>query len=165
MSDKRVFTIGQLVEVNLNHQAVADYDEKNYRRVKRQIDWGDKRHTDDLVLAKITGVKIFQEGQYTAAYTSSGFLEPPDNEQAYTTNDRSIRTWAVRLGYKNKELYFFKEDISVVHVGEIVVFPRKDLKNIPYFYSGWTGHYRKKLSRESKDWARDKKGRWAKEVR
>jgi len=166
MGDKRKFRIGQPVEVNLNHQVVVDYEDGGrYRKVKRAIDWGIKKETNDLVLAIVTGAKLFREGTYHAGGTSShGFISNYDDyEPAYLSFDRNVEVWAVRLGYKNKEIYFFEEDLKPygnTHkiFEQYVCF---DLDNIPYFYSGWNDNYRKQMSRESKDWPRDSKGRWA----
>jgi hypothetical protein len=166
MSDKRVFTIGQLVKVNLNNQIEVHYDTKQYRRVKRKIEWtGRQFEQNELVLAKITGVRTFQEGKYTAAYTSSGYMEPPENEEAYVSFDRSITTWALRLGYKNKELYYFVEDLEEVEFVSFkeILDSNKNKIDIPYFWTGgWSKEMRAKISRESEDWPRDKRGRWSK---
>ena len=62
--DKRIFRIGQPVKVNLNHRILVQYDVHDYRRVKRRIDGQIKTESDEPVLAIVTGVKVFQEGQY-----------------------------------------------------------------------------------------------------
>ena len=157
MPDKRIFKIGQLVKVNLNKQVKADY-EGNHRVVKRIVEWrGYKGETDDLVLARITGVKQFWEGEYTPGYRGS--WDHYESEEPYTSQDNQVVVWCVRLGYRNKELYYFEEDIHDAQ--ETVIYPKHG-EEIPYVYSGWTDHSRKKMSRESKDWPRDKKGRWTK---
>jgi hypothetical protein len=163
MGDKRIFRIGQVVKVNLNHRVLVQYDEKDYRRVKRRIDWGIKTDTNEPVLAIVTGVKTFQEGQYnkgSGGHSGYGGMDY-DYDPPYVTYDRQVTTWAVRLGYKNKEIYFFEDDLDSKEVhfffSQYVAFPNE---NIPYFYSSWNDHYRKKMSRESKDWPRDSKGRW-----
>jgi hypothetical protein len=168
MGDKRKFKIGQLVKVNLNQQAIADYDEGD-RKVMRKVDWeGYKKEQDDLVLAKITGVKTFQTGTYHAG--SRGGYEY-EAEPAYFTPDKNVNVWAVRLGYRNKELYFFEADITPFdHKGiEIVTFKQikdsasNDSLDIPWFWNGgFPDNYRKQMSRESKDWPRDERGRWSK---
>jgi len=153
MGDKRKFRIGQPVMVNLNHQVLADYDSENYRRVKRSVDWhGHNIETNERVLAIITGVKLFQEGYYNKG-TSRGIFNPEDEYEApYLSVHESITTWAVRLGYRNKEIYFFEKDMETI----------KSSSNIPYLYTGWNDHYKEKMSKESKDWPRDAKGRWSK---
>ena len=167
MGDKRKFRIGQPVLVNLNDQVVAKYDRGEYRRVARVKHWhGHNLHTNDPVLAIVTGVKEFREGKYHAGSTSGhGFLQNYDDyEPAYTTTDNVVFAWAVRLGYKNKEIYFFEEDLKPygnTHkiFDQYICF---DLDNIPFLYTGWSDYYRKQMSRESKDWPRDEKGRWSK---
>ena len=160
MGDKRKFEIGQSVLVNLNNQLKPGYDEKDYRAIRRLKDWhhGRNRETTELQLAKITGVKLFHEGHYNKGSSSvfgyGGHYE--DYESPYLTVKGTVHAWAVRLGYKNKELYFLYEDIEVL-VNEGC----PDDKNIPYFYCAWNDYYRKKMSEESKDWPRDKQGKWA----
>lgn len=165
MGDKRKFRIGQPVRVNLNYRVKVDYDQKEYRRVKRTLEWGIKTETNDLVLAIVTGVKTFQEGQYhkgsSSVFGYGGSYD--DYEPAYLVPEKIVDVWAVRTGYKNKEIYFFEKDLTPygnTHqiFDQYICF---DMDNIPYFYSGWNDYYRKKLSREAKDWPRDKKGRWA----
>lgn len=169
MGDKRKFRIGQPVEVNLNHQVAVDYEDGGrYRKVKRAIDWGIKKETNDPVLAIVTGAKLFQEGTYHAGGGSSRFSNYgghyEDYEPAYLSFDRNVEVWAVRTGYRNKEIYFFEQDLKITEslkmFDQWMCFPTSD---IPFFYSGWTEHFKKKVSKESKDWARDEKGRWAKE--
>jgi len=163
MGDKRKFRIGQPVRVNLNYRIKVDYDQNYYRRVKRTLEWGIKTETNDLVLAIVTGVKTFQEGQYhkgsSSVFGYGGSYD--DYEPAYLVPEKIVDVWAVRTGYKNKEIYFFEEDLVVTEslkmFDQWMCFPTKD---IPYFYSGWNDNYRKQMSRESKDWPRDSKGRW-----
>ena len=165
MEDKRKFRIGQPVKVNLNHRVKVDYDHKNYRRVKRTLEWGYKTDTDNLVLAIVTGVKTFKEGQYYKGSDSvfSYGSSYEDYEPAYLAAQNIVNVWAVRTGYRNKEIYFFEEDLKPygnTHkiFDQYICF---DLDNIPFFYSGWNAYYRKQMSRESKDWPRDEKGRWS----
>ena len=158
MPDKRIFKIGQLVEVNLNNQAEAHYEKEGKRRVKKKIDWlGYKFETSEMTLARITGVKQLWEGQYERGssgpmYGYGGHYE--DYEEPYCSQDTEVIVWCVRLGYRNKELYFFAEDIKrldFIGMGD----------DIPYFWNGgWSKEIRAKMSRESKDWPRDEKGRW-----
>ena len=156
---KPLYKIGQLVEVNLNHQVVTYYDENSYRRVVRSIDINGKRHTNELWVARITGAKLFQEGKYYAGYkpeSNPTFLLPTDSEDysdPYLHPITNVEVWGVRLGYRNKEIHFFPADITVLaehlHRGDI-----------PFFWTGWNDRARKQMSDESKDWPRDKKGRW-----
>jgi hypothetical protein len=169
MGDKRKFRIGQPVKVNLNHQVKADYEDGGrYRRVKRAIDWGIKKETDELVLAIVTGAKSFQEGVYHAGGRSSIFSSYgghyEDYDPPYLTVKESVTVWAVRIGYRNKEIYFFEEDLKP-YGNTHKIFEQYicfDLDNIPFFWCGWNERYRKQMSRESKDWHRDERGRWSK---
>jgi hypothetical protein len=113
----------------------------------------------------VTGVKVFHEGQYRSGNSSRSYsyFGEYDYEPPYVSLDNVVSVWAVRLGYKNKEIYFFEEDLKP-YGNTHKIFEQYicfDLDNIPYFYSGWNDHYRKQMSRESKDWPRDSKGRWA----
>ena len=172
MEDKRKFRIGQPVLVNLNHRVKVDYELSKNRRVKRAEDWGIHTETNDLVLAIVTGAKLFQEGEYHAgnsAPTGYGSMYG-DYEPAYLSFDKNVEVWGVRTGYRNKEIYFFEGDLKVtesqVMMDQVyksdpyVCFPAS---NIPFFWSGWTKHYQDKMSKESKDWPRDSKGKWAKD--
>jgi hypothetical protein len=165
MAEKRKFRIGQVVEVNLNDRLKADYDRGEYRRVARVRDWhGHDVESNELVLAIITGVKVFREGQYCAGDSNRSIYRPDDDyDPPYLSVKENVTAWAVRLGYKNKEIYFFEEDIKSKEVhyffDQYICFPKED---IPYFYNSWNDRYRQQMSRESKDWPRDAKGRWSK---
>lgn len=163
MGDKRKFRIGQPVKVNLNHRVVVDYENSGRdRRVKRAIDWGIKTETNDLVLAIVTGSKLFQEGRYHTGGRRGYGLDYYESEPPYLSFKNNVEVWAVRLGYRNKEKYFFEEDMKITEslkmFNQWMCFPTTD---IPFFYSGWTDHAREQMKRESKEWARDSKGRWA----
>ena len=166
MGDKRKFRIGQPVQVNLNHRAIADYeDEGKIRRVRRAEDWGIHTETNDLVLAVVTGSKLFQEGEYHAGNNApTGYGSSYDDyEPAYLSFTRNVQVWGVRTGYRNKEIYFFEGDLQVTESLKCLfdgIFPTV---NIPFFWSGWNSENRKKVSRESKDWPRNSKGKWAKD--
>jgi len=160
MAEKRVFRIGQLVQVNLRDEATWGYED-NKRLVMRVRYWSGltgKSSPDDVVRARITGVKVMHEGEYTAESRGYSFEAPDDYEPAYLSHTIQIALWGVRLGYKNKERYFFPDDIEAI--GAKLCYP---LEDIPYFYSGpYSSDYREKLSKESKTWSRTKKGRWSK---
>lgn len=174
MGDKRKFRIGQPVKVNLNHRVKMDYEDGGkYRRAKRAIDWGVHTETNDLVLAIVTGAKLYQEGDYHAGSTGPVYSyssDYPEYEPGYLSFKNSVEVWAVRTGYRNKEIYFFEGDLKVtesqVMMDQVyksdpyVCFPAS---NIPFFWSGWNSEYKKKMSKESKDWPRDSKGKWAKD--
>lgn len=157
---KRKFKIGQLVKVNLNDRVRSTYDKDNYKRICRQRDLR-KDNQEELVLAKITGVKLYYEGKGSPGSKYNAFQ---DYNEAHLKVENSVTTWAVRVGYKNKELYFFVEDIQTTKdtltttANEVV--PTESL-DIPYFFTGpYPKHWREQMSRESKDWPRDKRGRW-----
>lgn len=169
---KLKFTIGQPVLVDLNQQAKAGYD-GDKRRVRRQIEWdeGRKMHTNQPEMGVITGMKQFWEGVYQSGsraphFGYGGHYE--DYEPPYCSQDIEVLVWCVRLGYLNKELYFFEDDIKPN--GEIhhffkqhLCFPMDLVWNIPKKWTGgWSQYWREKMSRESKDWPRDSKGRWSK---
>ena len=166
MGDKRKFKIGQVVEVNLNYRVIANYTKGGKRVVMRKTDWeGYNSETNDLVLAKVTGVKTFQLGQHHAG-SSWGYEY--EAEPAYLAVSGQVDVWAVRLGYKNKEIYFFEKDIVVTPANELVLFGEmvcvKVNLDIPYFWNGgWSEELKKRMSRESKDWPRDKRGRWSRD--
>lgn len=166
MGDKRKFRIGQPVKVNLNHRVKADYEDGGkYRRIKRAIDWGIHTETNDLVLAVVIGAKLFKEGNYNAGSEGGyGLIDPYDYEPAYLTVKEVVSVWGVRVGYRNKEIYFFEKDLKPygnTHqiFDQYICF---DMINIPFFWSGLTDYYRKRMSVESKDWPRDDKGKWSK---
>lgn len=168
---KLKFMIGQPVLVDLNKQAKAGYD-GDKRRVRREIEWKEwkRQFADQPELGVITGMKQFWEGEYNAGQSagSSYFGYEQEYEQAYTTQDKQVIVWCVRLGYLNKELYFFEEDIKPngeIHefFSQHRCFPMSTVDSIPKKWNGGVPErYRKQLSRESKDWPRDEKGRWSK---
>ncbi len=171
MAEKRVFRIGQLVQVNMRDEARWGYEDKQ-RLVMRVRYWNGltgKSSPDEIVRARITGVKVMHEGKYTPAARGFSFESPAypdDSEPAYLEHTNQVVLWGVRLGYRNKERYFFPDDIE--SLGEQHTIFKSEVHyplehDIPYFYSGpYSSDYREKLSRESKSWGRDSKGRWSK---
>jgi hypothetical protein len=162
---KRKFKIGQLVKVNVNNRVEPVYKEDRIRLVLRQTEiYGYNKEPDTLQLARITGVKLFQEGKYQAGSTIfRGYGSSyEDYDPAYLESSNTVTVWAVRLGYRNKEIYFFEEDIIPIDIF-IPSVPGEIKEDIPYFWAGgYSKAYREKLSRESKEWPRDEKGRWSK---
>lgn len=168
---KTKFMIGQPVLVDLNQRVVAGYD-GDKRRVRRQIEWnkGRRDYANQPERGVITGMKQLWEGEYQAASQpgSSYFGYEHEYEQPYCSQDKEVLVWCVRLGYLNKELYFFEGDINVN--GEIHeffkqhrCFPMSTVDSIPKkWVGGYTKQYIEMIRRESKDWPRDEKGRWSK---
>lgn len=155
---KPLYKIGTLVEVNLNNEVVAYYDADSNRRIVRSIEINGKKHTNELWVGRITGAKLFQEGKYYPGSepVSSSLFSPVidgEYEQPYLHPIKNIEVWGVRLGYRNREIYFFSIDITVLaeHLYR---------GDIPMMWTGWNKQAREQMSRESKDWARDKKGQW-----
>ena len=167
MGDKRKFRIGQPVEVNLNHRVIVDYEDGKHRRVRRAIDWGVHTETNDLVLAVVTGSKLFQEGEYHQGSTGPVYGYSSDYaeyEPAYLKFTENVEVWGVRIGYRNKEIYFFEEDLKITEslkmFEQYICFPTS---NIPFLWRRGPRLDGEQMSRESKDWPRDSKGKWAKD--
>lgn len=142
---KPTFKIGQSVQVNLGDEVGAKYDNKNYRVIGYIKDY-----LNEYVDGKITGMKTFQEGQIRGGYKYHNYYDfEPEYSTPYLDVKDTIKVWGVRLGYINRELYFFEEDIIKI-----------DDRDIPYKYVRWTDEEKEWMSKESKHWPRDEKGRF-----
>jgi hypothetical protein len=121
---------------------------------------------EDKRRAVITGMKIFCEGWHYASYQSSpSYFDPVGDYEPGGIDVQKVHyLWCVRFGYVNKEHYFRGEDILRIldSVGSVYNRPMY----IPFKDTGWNtstaNRYRKQMSRESKSWPRDSKGRWSK---
>lgn len=182
------FRIGDKVEVDaLRNSVMAIYvpkhkpsangvKERDYRKLVRYCETVDDPEGEgagytlpsEFKLGVITGIKILCEGWYYAAertYNYS-FMAPDDGPDPGGLEVEKIHyLWCVRFGYANKEHYFFEEDIKrfLNHSSDYLKRPM----HIPFKDTGWNSSLVKKckegMSRESKNWPRDSKGRWVKE--
>lgn len=157
---KRRFTIGDIVEVDKEKRLVPRYIPvaEGASREKRVI----QRYNQDSVhgnaykeirLAVITGMKRFIEGEYYPSNTFyDGYNGGMEVEPGGVIQENIVTCWAVRTGYLNRELYFFEEDLK-----EVDPIYRHD---IPFLDTGWNDKARKDMSRWSKDFNRDERGRF-----
>ncbi len=163
MEKKRRFTIGDIIEVDKENRVEAFYmpltegasKEKRVLRRHNHDRQDDPHVYKEVVIGVITGLKRFVEGEYYAPSTSSPSYYNPDYdyEPGGVVHEKTVTCWAVRFGYLNKECYFFEEDLQ-----EVDPIHKHD---IPMLYVGWTDKARADMSRWSKDFKRDEKGRWA----
>lgn len=176
------FRIGDKVEVDfLRDEVVANYTERNrvyensstvgkqgYKSLCRNWELKEDKKDEgfgytlpkDIRLGVITGIKVMCEGwhyqaeAYTPGYNSMYPDDPPDPGGLEVVKTHYL--WCVRSGYANKEHYFFEEDIKIVVSSD----------EIPFKDTGWNSSMADKgradMSRWSKDFPRDSKGRWSK---
>lgn len=151
---KRRFTIGDIVEVDKEHRVVSRYvkDKKVMQRYNHGSVHGNAYK--EVVIGVITGLKRFIEGEYYPASKGGSFYwyEDAEYEPGGVIWEKTITCWGVRTGYLNKELYFFEKDIE-----EVDPIHHHD---IPLLETGWNKKYREQMSRESKEWPRNEKGRF-----
>lgn len=154
---KPKFKIGQLVKVNLNNQLKPKYL-KNRRKILKVRDIYDRNfYMDTKVLARVTGIKLFQEGVYRSEVRYYDYTGYNDYSPTYLDVDNTVIVYAIKLGYLNKEIFFNENDMEIVYED---LFFNKNAKDIPYKYNYWSEHDRKELSRLSKCFDRDEKGRF-----
>lgn len=156
------FKIGEVVEIDKWKAIKIEYlpingDVNQQRKTCVRSNYGredDPYCPKDICFGLITGMKRFIEGKYYAPSKSGWSYDGPDYdyEPGGVIQENMVTCWCVRTGYLNKELYFFEEDI--VEVDPIY---RHD---IPMLDTGWTKKAREQMRRESKEWDRDKKGRF-----
>jgi hypothetical protein len=166
---KTKFTIGDIVKVDLENRVVSryiDHDGKIQKVMQRfNQDSIFSTRYKEVVKAVVTGLKRFVEGEYYAPERS--FYGYGSSYEEYDTggviHENTIQCWAVRTGYLNKEFYFFEKDIRMIQSVDQMYFVNDDSRDeIPLLYTGWNDKYRKQMSRESKDWPRDERGRFCK---
>jgi hypothetical protein len=156
---ERKFNIGDIVEVDKENRVEAFYTgEKGDNRVLLRHNHdrqNDLNVYKEITIGVITGLKRFVEGKYYPSSTSTPSYYSPDYdiEPGGVIHEKTITCWAVRTGYLNKEIYFFEEDIT-----EVDPIHRHD---IPTLDTGWTKKAREDMSRWSKGFGRDAKGRFA----
>ena len=141
------FKIGDWVLIKAKVR--LDYDKNGYRQVKR---------TPTEKTGQICGAKRRFLGKISNPSYYSG-------DQAYLTVKGSILVWLVRIGYLNKPIEVFEEDIELI-------FPMilRDMDKLlfiepgtPWFYRDdpfWTERDKEDLRKYMKDHPRDEKGRW-----
>ena len=162
MGKKRKFQIGEVVEIDKWNAIKILYlpmDEGSRKKRKTCVRTNHGRENDpycpkDIVVGVITGMKRFIEGEYFPPSKPGMSSYDPDYdwEPGGVVQDKIVTCWCVRTGYLNKELYFFEEDITVVDP----IYKH----DIPMLDAGWNDRAREQMSRESKTWDRDEKGRF-----
>lgn len=159
---EKKFSIGDVVEID-KWKALKNYYvpiEKGISKTRKEvhrINWGreeDPTRPREICLGIITGMKRFIEGEY---YSPSSPIYSYDSydrdyEPGGVVQDNIVTCWCVRTGYLNKELYFFEEDIQKVDPIH--------KHDIPMLDTGWTNAAREQMSRPSRDFERDEKGRF-----
>lgn len=138
-----MFKIGDWVIVKAGAVSVLNYENENDRIISiRKVERVEYKKP---LLGKITGATWKSEGEIKSGY---------DYEPAYLIVDKKVFVWTYRIGLLNKERYALEKDIELVEDH-----PEK----LPRLYCGYSDEYKKNLSKESKKWPRDEKGRFIKE--
>ena len=141
---KPKFRIGQWVEFSAVASACYEPVGTPYNQTYRRTI---ERHETFLKpkLGQIVGAAYKKEGMLKArSYEENGSL--------YV--EKTVLVWLIRDGYINKPYEVFEEDISFFGFSGGLVLPWK--RASPY----WTKKTRAVFSKDSKDWPRDKKGRF-----
>jgi len=139
MKKERKYKIGQAVEVLA--EAVFTEDEKDNRVVRRKI------HSKPRY-GQVTGAGFRFTGRVKH---SEGY------DQGYLIIDKKHIVWKVRYGVTNKEVDVFEEDMNLAFARAGEVIPWRWTNPFP-----WSSKARQDLSRWSRDFPRDKRGRWIK---
>lgn len=167
---KLKFRIGDTVEVDMRKEASVYYQARKDSN-GRMRDYKTLIKAEELLAeqtlspmisdvrkAVVTGMKMYCNGWFYPPGKFVGFsnMHPDeDPDPGGIDVQETVFLWCVRFGYMNKEHYFFEEDIIKVP-GKGVFIPFKD--------TGWNSSLadkgREAMSRESKEWPRDSKGRF-----
>ncbi|MDY6957871.1 MAG: hypothetical protein SVK08_01805 [Halobacteriota archaeon] len=156
------YKIGDYVTVDLRNEVLVEYTDDLRKLVKSKNAYRPSisdTKKEEIRKGQITGIKTFYEGKIKYGVITY----PDDYSPGYLKVSKTIYLWCVRFGYTNKEHYFFEEDISRMLMPARVVFTRNIF--IPFKDVGWNtpeGEKAKEIMREeSKNYPRDKKGRFA----
>jgi len=103
------------------------------------------------IVGKVVGMAARMKGDYYSGNRQYSYNGEYDYEPGYLSNTKVIYVWLVRTGMLNKQIEVLDSDISL-HKGK---------KDFPLKYMPpWSDDLRKAVSIDSKDYPRDKKGRW-----
>lgn len=138
------FKIGQQVLVDKYKRVVVDYDSDDNRFLVRWGDAGELRSgLKKSAVGVVVGAKNMQEGKLRGGgYVSSTFLIDPDYERGVLHVKRVTTVWLVRLGYLNRPLRFFPEDMLPVNEKE------SGVSDVPWLYQRREKICRQKLLSE-----------------
>jgi hypothetical protein len=144
-----MYQIGDWVEVK---SRVEFYYDKDRMRKTREAPY------DEPWKGQVVGVATRMLGQYYPPETSyspsyDSMTDYGEYEPAYLTWEKTVRVWLVRRGMINLP-------VEVSSQGLEITTPEEQL---PWMWTNplrCTKEYRSMLSRESRDWPRDEKGRW-----
>ena len=104
-------------------------------------------------LGRVVGLCRRFEGDYKSS--SQGYYG--DWEAPYLSITNSKLFWLVKFGWLNKPILCSDECLTLAKLCEIKDFPKLFVQQ-----HNWAEEDRKYLSEDSKNWPRDKKGRWTK---
>jgi hypothetical protein len=151
--DFKMFEIGESVNIlcTIDFHYIEVFND-NRKEIKRTFEI--KPHYPPLK-GKITGATYKFLGTYDPGSKGYDYDGNYDNESPYLYVDSSVFVYTVKLGLMNLNLYVLPEHI--INCTEKFKFPIKHTNITPL-----TTEQRKDLSKWSKDYPRDVKGRWAK---
>ncbi len=105
--------------------------------------------------AQITGATRRQEGKIHYHKYNHSYISEFDGgyEPGYLDVKNTVFVWKVRRGMTNKEIEVFEKDMNYMMNYAFFKLPLR-------FNSEWTKEAREEMSKISKDFPRDEKGRW-----
>ncbi len=117
------FKIGEWVRV---YQTVSfEYDNSNRRLPVKSY---------CALYGQIVGATYRKSGVYSpAGYGSSSYKDPLDYEAPYLSEDKTYLVWKIAIGYTNKPLEAFEEDLVEANLRTSLLHWRYS-KNINRFY-------------------------------
>ena len=157
------FKIGDWVRVKARTE-VGYETEEEFEKGKRL---GNIKHTRKLrrvpythegVIGQIVGARRKMFGELKGGSTLNSYTGAEDYTDGYLEVQNSVIVWLVRPGYLNKPIEAVEEDIE--RPGEWIS------DELPWFSSSFDTSeerrekIRKEMSKDSKDWPRDEKGRF-----
>ncbi len=145
---KKEYDIGDYVEIKAIAERSKSYQTKESKFVKQTF--GTPK------IGRIVGIAKRFEGKINIG--SYGGYDGYDDGGNYLMIERSLDFYKVRLGMMNSSLLVFPEDIQLIKPENINSFPLRFTNSL-----AWNSDDRERLSEDSKDWPRDKKGRWLKQ--
>lgn len=97
-------------------------------------------------LGQVAGLAVRHDGkmEYSLNY----------EEGAYFVSEGTHTFWQVKFGLMNKPICVQNDDIRLATVDEVEDLPKLCVRNC------WTDSMKQSMSKDSKNWGRDSKGRW-----
>jgi hypothetical protein len=144
--DPKAYRIGDTVKVT--------HELERRLSLSGMITWEPKIFRNSNAVGIIVGVCIKQDGK--RQYSGSAMDDVFGSDECYFEASATHKFWLVRYGLMNKPIIVRECDITSCEPPQGFKFPLKAAHRWPM-----SEDQKEALSRESKTWPRDEKGRWS----